>query len=76
MVVCFYINSIVISISGHCKKLAPVWDELSDALKDKVTVAKVDCTQDKDLCSIFEVKGYPTLKLFENGNVEAYTGGR
>ena len=42
---------------GHCKRLAPTWDELAGkfSVADDVTVAKVDCTSDdnknKDLCS-------------------------
>ena len=42
---------------GHCKRLAPTWDELSGVYtaNDKVTIAKVDCTVEKDLCKKFEV---------------------
>ena len=33
---------------GHCKKLAPVWAEYSDAVGEELTVAKVDCTLDEN----------------------------
>lgn len=41
---------------GHCKKLAPTWDELSEqglTTSDgkKVVVAKVDCTAEADICA-------------------------
>lgn len=30
---------------GHCKKLAPAWDELANKVKPQnINVAKVDCT--------------------------------
>lgn len=48
---------------GHCKRLAPVWDELHDLHVDELNVAKVDCTSDfgRLLCTDFEIRGYPTL---------------
>jgi len=66
---------------GHCKKLAPTWNQLSDAFdsNDAVVIADVDCTVEKDLCSRFGVKGYPTLKYFTTStgaDGDAYEGGR
>ena len=29
---------------GHCKKLAPTWDEVSNVVVDSISIAKVDCT--------------------------------
>ncbi|XP_054159042.1 thioredoxin domain-containing protein 5-like [Oppia nitens] len=55
---------------GHCQKLAPVWDKLeakllstSDSL---VIIGKVDCTEERDLCSREGVMGFPTLKLYKS----------
>lgn len=56
---------------GHCKRLAPVWEELAVTHNKKeekeVTIAKVDCTQQTALCSAQDVTGYPTLKFFKAG---------
>lgn len=52
---------------GHCKSLAPEWEKAATELKGKVPVAKVDCTANQDLCNAQEVQGYPTLKLFRDG---------
>jgi len=52
---------------GHCKALAPEWEKAAASLKGKVPIAKVDCTEEESLCQDFEVQGYPTLKLFRNG---------
>mmetsp|Transcript_10168 Transcript_10168/g.13880 ORF Transcript_10168/g.13880 Transcript_10168/m.13880 type:complete len:133 (-) Transcript_10168:433-831(-) len=64
---------------GHCKRLAPTWDQLGDSLvgNDKVVIAKVDCTVAKDICTDAGVKGYPTLKTFKDGKAaKDYKGAR
>lgn len=60
---------------GHCKALAPHWTELSNTYKDFV-IAEVDCTAHGSVCSKYGVNGYPTIKLFHNGSVYDYKGGR
>ena len=42
---------------GHCKRLAPTWEELAKEFENnnKIAVAHVDCTQHRDLCSKAEV---------------------
>ncbi|CAF4000520.1 unnamed protein product [Rotaria sordida] len=65
---------------GHCKRLAPEYEKAATILaKDDspVALAKVDCTVEKQTCSKFGVGGYPTLKIFKNGEVaEDYNGPR
>ncbi|TPX35485.1 hypothetical protein SmJEL517_g02094 [Synchytrium microbalum] len=61
---------------GHCKKLAPVWEAFADSMKNKLNVAKVDCTVESVLCKKQGVMGYPTLKYFGGGEVLEYSGGR
>jgi thioredoxin-like negative regulator of GroEL len=59
--------------------MKPAWDQLGDEFAGSKTVliGDVDCTVEKDLCSKFGVRGYPTIKSF-TGNPEgdAYEGGR
>ncbi|CAG0879088.1 unnamed protein product [Darwinula stevensoni] len=56
---------------GHCKKLKPEFEEAAKILKNDdppVLLAKVDCTESgKDTCGKFDVSGYPTLKIFQEG---------
>eukprot|EP00887_Chlorella_sp_A99_P005979 scaffold27.g5979.t1 len=64
---------------GHCRRLAPTWAELAAAYKgsDRVAIASVDCTKEAELCTKYEVRGYPTLKLFHGGEAkEQYKGPR
>jgi len=63
---------------GHCKALAPEYEEAATTLKEKkIALAKVDCTEEADLCQSFGVEGYPTLKVFRGpDNVSPYSGAR
>lgn len=63
---------------GHCAKLKPDWEKLAktSAVKD-TKIGKVDCTANKMTCDKYEVKGYPTLLYFRNGELlETYTGSK
>jgi len=65
---------------GHCKRMAPEFEKAATALKKAdppVALAKVDCTVESTTCSKFGVSGYPTLKIFKNGEMsKAYDGPR
>ncbi|OEH75015.1 protein disulfide isomerase-related protein [Cyclospora cayetanensis] len=52
---------------GHCKALAPVWEDAATQLKGKVKVGKIDATTETVLASRFGIRGFPTLKLFPAG---------
>ncbi|KAJ7749088.1 protein disulfide isomerase [Mycena maculata] len=62
---------------GHCKALAPHYEEAATALKAKnIKLAKVDCVDQADLCQTNGIQGYPTLKVYRNGTPGEYTGPR
>ncbi|GAA6093085.1 protein disulfide-isomerase A3 [Tachysurus ichikawai] len=62
---------------GHCKRLAPEYEAAATRLKGVVPLVKVDCTANSNVCSKYGVSGYPTLKIFRNGEESgAYDGPR
>lgn len=61
--------------------MKPAWDQLGDAFQGSKTVVigDVDCTVEKDLCSKYGVRGYPTIKYFTGATApdgDSYEGGR
>lgn len=45
---------------GHCKALAPHYEEAATSLKEKnIPIAKVDCVDQADLCQSHGIQGYP-----------------
>nr|SVE73479.1 EOG090X0438 [Daphnia atkinsoni] len=66
---------------GHCKRLKPEFEKAASLLKNNdppITLVKVDCTEGgKSTCNKFSVQGYPTIKIFKNGEVSSeYNGPR
>lgn len=64
---------------GHCKQLAPEYARAATAIKaleEDIVIAKVDATEQKELGDRFEIKGFPTLKWFVDGEATEYGGGR
>jgi len=53
---------------GHCKRLAPEYEVAATRLKGFVSLVKVDCTSNSNTCSKYGVSGYPTLKIFRDGD--------
>lgn len=56
---------------GPCKMLTPIIDELSDELKGRVKVVKVNIDENPNTPTQYGVRGIPTLMLFQNGELKA-----
>ncbi|KAH7101130.1 thioredoxin-domain-containing protein [Auriculariales sp. MPI-PUGE-AT-0066] len=61
---------------GHCKKLAPIWAQIAQYMKGKLTIAEVDCEANKPICQKYKIDGYPQMFLFSNGKRVEYIGKR
>jgi protein disulfide-isomerase A1 len=66
---------------GHCKSLAPEYEAAATVLKGQeieggLALTEVDATVHKKYAGEHDVRGFPTLKWFVNGQVSDYGGGR
>ncbi|KAK0754346.1 hypothetical protein B0T18DRAFT_477443 [Schizothecium vesticola] len=69
---------------GHCQNLKPAYEKAAKNLEGLAKVAAVNCDEDenKQLCGVMGVKGFPTLKIVrpkKGGGrpmVDDYNGGR
>ena len=64
---------------GHCKKLAPILDEVAVSYQNDadVTIAKLDATANDIPSESFDVQGYPTVYFKSaSGKISPYEGDR
>ena len=54
---------------GPCKMIAPILDEISVELKDKILVTKVNLDENQDLALKYSIRSIPSLLLFEGGSL-------
>lgn len=62
---------------GHCQAMAEDFKKVAAELKGKAVLGDVDATVEEDLAKKYNIDGFPTLKLFADGEeVVDYNGGR
>lgn len=52
---------------GPCKALAPVLEQVKDAVDSKAMIIKIDIDKNQNLANKLNVRGVPTLILYKNG---------
>jgi len=62
---------------GYCKKFKPEWEKLKAEPNLGVQLEEVDCSNEAPaLAKEYDVKGFPTLILLNDGNKVTYEGER
>ncbi len=64
---------------GHCKNLKQPYSEAAPILLKNdppIKLANVDCTKEKSICERFQIRGYPSIRIFRGGNPSEYKGPR
>ena len=67
----------------NCYVWKPIWEELATEVKGQFHVGKVDVTENRDLGSRYDIKGFPTvskmvllfLKLILGNQIKFFNGG-
>jgi len=63
----------------HCKNLLPVFEKVAQELKiskkGPIRLAIVDAVAESRIANKYEIKRFPTLKVFRRGKVSSYKSG-
>lgn len=54
---------------GPCQTLAPILVETKEELGEVVNIIKIDVDKNQEIAAHFQVKGVPTMLLFQNGKM-------
>ena len=52
---------------GPCKVLGPILKEVRDTLGDGISIIKIDVDKNQQIASKYQVRGVPTMILFQEG---------
>ena len=52
---------------GPCQALAPVLKQVKDQLGDQIKIVKIDVDKNQNIASQWQVRGVPTMVLYQNG---------
>ena len=52
---------------GPCQMLSPILKQVKDSLGNRVSILKIDVDKNQTVASQYQVRGVPTMILFQNG---------
>ena len=60
-----------------CRVIAPLLEKISDEFEDELGIAKIEVDEDENMkiAGQYQVRGFPTLILFQNGEERARFSG-
>ena len=53
--------------SGPCQMLAPILKQVKESLGERITIIKIDVDKNQAIAAQYQVRGVPTMLLFQNG---------
>jgi thioredoxin 1 len=52
---------------GPCQMLIPILKQVKDTLGERITIIKIDVDKNQELAQKYQVRGVPTMMLFQEG---------
>jgi thioredoxin 1 len=52
---------------GPCKMLGPILKEVKDSLGERISIIKIDVDKNQEIASVYQVRGVPTMMLYQKG---------
>jgi thioredoxin 1 len=52
---------------GPCQMLGPILKEVKESLGERISIIKVDVDKNQELAAMQQVRGVPTMMLYQNG---------
>lgn len=52
---------------GSCKMLSPILKEVKEQLGEQISIIKIDVDKNQQVASQYQVRGVPTMILFQKG---------
>ena len=56
---------------GPCKMIAPILDEVAKDYSGRLSIAKMNVDQNREVPAKFGIRGIPTLMIFKGGQLAA-----
>ncbi len=52
---------------GPCQQLSPILKQVKDVMGERISILKIDVDKNEQLAAQYQVRGVPTMMLFQNG---------